>query len=396
MTHHHVARTTFPQTRRLALGATAALLLTATVATTAARAEPPTIDTVAREAIIMDADTGAILYAKNADERMAPSSMSKLMTIYMVFDKLKKGDLKLTDELPVSTKAWRMQGSKMFVMVNTTVSVQDLIHGVIIQSGNDATVVLAEGLAGSEEAFAEQETQKAKELGLTGSHFMNASGWPDPEHYMTAHDLAILSRHIIKDFPEDYAIFSQKDFTYNKIKQGNRNPLIYDKTGADGLKTGHTEAGGFGLSASVKRGDRRLIMVVNGLTSMQSRADEPRKLIEWGFREFENYKPFRAGETVAEADVWLGDRKTVPLVVDQDVVATMPRRARDNAKITLHYDSPLAAPIAAGTVVGKITISSPDAQTIEVPVKTATAVERLGFMGRMSAALGYLLWGNAG
>lgn len=377
--------------RKALLGALAGFLVS-----TAAFAAPPTIETSAREAVMIDVTTGAVLLAKNADQRTPPSSMSKLMTIYMVFDKLKRGDLQMSDELSVSPKAWRMQGSKMFVMVNSQVKVEDLIRGVIIQSGNDATVVLAEGLAGSEEAFAEQMTRKAKELGMTGSQFRNASGWPEDGHYMTVRDIATLGQHIIKDFPQYYPIYREKEFTYNKIKQGNRNPLLYDQTGADGLKTGHTDAAGYGLAASVERNGRRLILVVNGLGSMQNRADETRRLLEWGFREFENYKPFRAGETVAEADVWLGSQKTVPLIVDQDVVATLPRRVRDNAKITLKYNGPLAAPIARGATVGKITIESPDAKTIEVPVKAAASVERLGFMGRMSAALSYLLWGTAG
>lgn len=381
--------------RTVLLGAFAGLLV-ATTAPQIAWAAPPTIETSAREAVMIDVVTGAVLLAKNADQRTPPSSMSKLMTVYMVFDKLKRGDLQMSDELPVSPKAWRMQGSKMFVMVNSQVKVEDLLRGVIIQSGNDATVVLAEGLAGTEEAFAEQMTRKAKELGMTGSQFKNASGWPEDGHYMTVRDIATLGQHIIKDFPEYYPIYHEKEFTYNKIKQGNRNPLLYDQTGADGLKTGHTEAAGYGLAASVERNGRRLILVVNGLGSMQNRADETRRLMEWGFREFENYKPFRAGETVAEADVWLGSQKTVPLIVDQDVVATLPRRVRDNAKITLKYNGPLAAPIARGATVGKITIESPDAETIEVPVKAAASVERLGFMGRMSAALSYLLWGTAG
>ena len=387
--------TKFLATRTVLLGAFAGFLV-ATTAPQIAWAAPPTIETSAREAVMIDVVTGAVLLAKNADQRTPPSSMSKLMTVYMVFDKLKRGDLQMSDELPVSPKAWRMQGSKMFVMVNSQVKVEDLLRGVIIQSGNDATVVLAEGLAGTEEAFAEQMTRKAKELGMTGSQFKNASGWPEDGHYMTVRDIATLGQHIIKDFPEYYPIYREKEFTYNKIKQGNRNPLLYDQTGADGLKTGHTEAAGYGLAASVERNGRRLILVVNGLGSMQNRADETRRLMEWGFREFENYKPFRAGETVAEADVWLGSQKTVPLIVDQDVVATLPRRVRDNAKITLKYNGPLAAPIARGATVGKITIESPDAETIEVPVKAAASVERLGFMGRMSAALSYLLWGTAG
>jgi D-alanyl-D-alanine carboxypeptidase (penicillin-binding protein 5/6) len=356
-------------------------------------AAPPTIETAAREAILIDYETGAVLFEKNPDERTPPSSMSKLMTAYMVLDRIQKGDLKLTDELPVSPKAWRMQGSKMFVAVNSKFSVDDLLHGVIIQSGNDATIVLAEGLAGSEEAFAEQMNQKAKEIGLTNSQFKNASGWPEEGHYMTVRDIAKLAWHTIHDHPEFYPLNKQKDFTYNKIKQGNRNPLLYDSTGADGLKTGHTDAGGYGLAASVERNGRRLILVVNGLKSMQQRADETRKLIEFGFREYENYRPFRAGETIADADVWLGNQAKVPLVVDQDAVFTLPRSARNNAKIVAQYNAPIAAPVVKGATVGHLTIQTAEGKPIEIPLKAGASVERLGFMGRISAAVNYLLWG---
>ena len=284
-------------------------------------------------------------------------------------------------------------GSKMFVMVNSKVSVSDLLHGVIIQSGNDATVVLAEGLAGSEEAFAEQANVMAPKLGLTNSHFMNASGWPEEDHYMTARDIATLAWHTIHDHPDYYTLYKQKDFTYNKIKQGNRNPLLYDSTGADGLKTGHTEIAGYGLVASVERNGRRLILVVNGLKSMQQRADETRKLIEFGYREFENYRPFRAGETVAEADVWLGTQAKVPLVVDQDAVFTLPRSARNNAKLVAQYTGPIAAPIARGDTVGQIVIETPDGKPMQIPLKAGASVERLGLMGRIAAAFNYLLWG---
>lgn len=359
----------------------------------AASAAPPTIDTAAKEAILVDYDTGAVLLEKNADVPTPPSSMSKLMTVYMVFDRIQKGDLKLTDELPVSPRAWKMGGSKMFVMVNTKVSIGDLLSGVIIQSGNDATVVLAEGLAGSEEVFAEQMTRKGKEIGLTNSQFKNASGWPEDGHYMTARDIATLAAHTIHDHPEFYQIYKHKEFTYNKIKQGNRNPLLYDTTGADGLKTGHTEAAGYGLAASVERNGRRLILVINGLTSMQQRANESRKLIEFGFREFENYRPFRAGESVAEADVWLGTQSKVALVVDQDSVITLPRNARNSAKIVAQYNGPLAAPIEKGAVVGQIVIEAPDSPAVKIPLKAGASVERLGLMGRISAAFSYLIWG---
>ena len=363
------------------------------VAAWSASAAAPTIETNAREAILLDYNTGTVMFEKNADERTPPSSMSKLMTAYIVFDRIQKGDLKLTDELPVSPKAWKMGGSKMFVMVNTKVSISDLLHGVIIQSGNDATVVLAEGLAGSEEAFAEQENAMAEKLGLTNSHFVNASGWPADGHYMTARDIATLAWHTIHDHPEYYKIYAQKDFTYNKIKQGNRNPLVYGSTGADGLKTGHTEIAGYGLVASVERNGRRLILVLNGLNSMQQRADESRKMIEFGFREFENYRPFRAGETVAEADVWLGTQAKVPLVVDQDAVITLPRSARTNAKMVAQYTGPIAAPIARGDTVGQIVIETPDGQPMKIPLKAGASVERLGLMGRIAAAFNHLLWG---
>jgi serine-type D-Ala-D-Ala carboxypeptidase (penicillin-binding protein 5/6) len=373
---------------------TAILAVAATLSgASAALAAPPTIETAAREAILIDYDTGTVMFEKNADERTPPSSMSKLMTAYMVIDRLQKGDLKLTDELPVSPKAWKMGGSKMFVMVNTKVSVSDLLHGVIIQSGNDATVVLAEGLAGSEEAFAEQATELGRKIGLTNSNFRNASGWPEDGHYMTVRDIATLSWHTIHDHPEFYPLYKQKDFTYNKIKQGNRNPLLYDTTGADGLKTGHTEAAGYGLAASIERNGRRIILVVNGLKSMQQRADETRKLTEFGFREYENYRPFRAGETVAEADVWLGTQAKVPLVVDTDAIITLPRSARTNAKIVAQYTGPIAAPIARGDTVGQLVIESADAKTVQIPLKAGASVERLGLMGRIGAAFNHLLWG---
>ena len=356
-------------------------------------AAPPTIETAAREAFLVDYHTGKVLLEKNADERTPPSSMSKLMTVYMVFDRIQKGDLKLTDELPVTPRAWKMGGSKMFVMVNTKVSIGDLLHGVIIQSGNDATVVLAEGLAGSEEVFAEQMTRMGKQIGLKDSQFKNASGWPEDGHYMTARDIATLAAHTIRDHPEFYQIYKQKDFTYNKIKQGNRNPMLYDSTGADGLKTGHTEIAGYGLVSSVERNGRRLILVLNGMKSMQQRADESRKMIEFGFREFENYRPFRAGEIVAEADVWLGTQAKMPLVVDQDTLITMPRSARNSAKIVVQYNSPLAAPIVKGATVGQIKIEMQDGEPLLIPLKAGASVERLGLMGRISAAFSYLLWG---
>src|SRR5579883_1181783 len=287
-------------------------------------------DVQARQAIAIDFDTGTVLYEKNADQRMTPSSMSKMMTSYLAFKALKEGRIKLDSLLPVSEKAWRMQGSKMFVMLGTQVKVEDLLRGMIVQSGNDACVVLAEGLAGSESAFAEQENAEAQRMGLTNSHFMDASGWPNPEHYSSARDLATIARHLIKDFPEYYHYFSEIDFTYGvndkgiPIKQGNRNPLLYKNLNVDGIKTGHTDDGGYGETVSALRNGQRVIIVLNGMASMKARSEESEKLLEWSFREWGIYKLFNAGDVVDTADVWLGTQPSVKLVTKDPVEVTIP------------------------------------------------------------------------
>ena len=330
-----------------------------------ARAEQP--ETVAKQLIIVDYDTGDVLMEKNADERMPTSSMSKIMTLYMVFDALKKGAISLDDEFLVSEKAWRMQGSKMFVPLGKKVRVEDLIRGVGIQSGNDATIVLAEGLAGSEDAFVAAMNKKAQELGMTHSHFMNASGWPDPDHYSTARDLAILARHIMDDFPEYYHYFSEKEFTYNKIKQGNRNPLLYRNIGVDGIKTGHTEDGGYGLMGSGKQDGRRVIMVINGLHSMQERADESARLIQWAMTSFKNVTLFKKPEemVLGKAGVVFGNALDVPLVASKPVTVTLPVLYNDNLKVEINYKTPLVAPIKKGTPVGTVNITLPQGKTIK-------------------------------
>jgi D-alanyl-D-alanine carboxypeptidase (penicillin-binding protein 5/6) len=351
------------------------------------------IQTEARNAFIVDMKTGTVLLDKGADERIAPASMSKMMTYYTVFGYLKEGKAKLDDMLPVSEKAWRTQGSKMFVPLGASVKIEDLLRGVIVQSGNDACIVLAEGLAGSEQAFVDQMNKKAQELGLTGSHFANVDGLPDPEHYMTARDLATLARHIIEDYPEFYKFEAEKEFTYNGIKQGNRNPLLYKDLGADGLKTGHTDEAGYCLTASAVRDNHRIIMVLAGLPSMKSRMTESERLIEWAFREFGGYTLFKAGETVDEAEVWLGAQPKVAMTVTSDAVATLPRRARKDMKVTVNYDKPVKAPIAKGQVIGKIVVSVPNLKPTEFPLVAAADVERLGAMGRVGAALSYLVFG---
>ncbi|WP_229682641.1 D-alanyl-D-alanine carboxypeptidase family protein [Siccirubricoccus deserti] len=346
------------------------------------------LDTQARQALIIDFDTDAVLLDKNADERMPPSSMSKLMTMYMVFDMLKQGRLKLDQELPVSERAWRMGGSKMFVQVGTTVPVAALMRGVIVQSGNDACVVFAEAISGSEQQFAEAMNDKARELGLTSSNFRNSTGWPDPEHRTTCRDLARLAKRIILDFPEYYPVYNERSFRWNDISQDNRNPALSRVAGADGLKTGHTEEAGYGLTASAKRGERRLILVFNGLNSMRARAEESERLLEWGFREFENVVLFRAADVIEEVPVHLGDRRSVPLVGGRDVVVTLPKQWRRSLQARLRYDAPVAAPVLKGTELGRLEVSGQGVPPMSLPLMAGADVERLGLISRIPAVIG--------
>ncbi|MGE5546502.1 MAG: D-alanyl-D-alanine carboxypeptidase family protein [Solirubrobacterales bacterium] len=377
--------------------ATALVLIVAAIGYPAAA---ETIETSAKQAILIDYQTGAVLLEKNADQLMVPSSMSKLMTAYLVFEKLKQGAWKMEDMLPVSETAWKKHfksgGSLMFLPVNSTAKISDLIRGVIIQSGNDACSVLAEAHSGSEEAFAEEETRRARQFGMKNSTFRNASGLPEPDHLTTARDLSILARRLINDFPEYFPIYSEREFVFNGIKQGNRNPLLYAVSGADGLKTGHTEAAGYGLVGTVKRGDRRVIMVLNGMSSMKERAEESSRLVEWAFREFDNYTLAKAGEVVTDAEVWLGQSATVPLVAAERLEATMPRRARRDMKVTAVYTGPVPAPIKKGQPIGKLVITAPGVPSAELPLVAGADVERLGFMGRITSALKHILWGAKG
>jgi D-alanyl-D-alanine carboxypeptidase (penicillin-binding protein 5/6) len=352
-----------------------------------------TIETQAEEAFLVDFETGAVLLDKNADQLMPPSSMSKMMTTYMVFERLREKLLSLDDKFTVSEKAWRMGGSKMFVEIGSQVRVEDLLRGVIVQSGNDACIVLAEGIAGSEEAFAEQMTVRARELGMTQSIFRNSTGWPDPNHMTTARELAILAKHIIEDHPEFYHYYAEKEFTWTDIRQGNRNPLLYRNVGADGLKTGHTEDAGYGLTASAVQNERRLILVVNGLPSMQARADESDRLLSWGFREFSNYAIFKAGDTVDEAQVWLGAEETVPLVIADDLKVTLPRNDRNGMQVAVVYDAPIPAPIPAGQEIAKLRVTWPGGVPVEVPLQAGQDVEQLGPFGRIAASVKFLLLG---
>jgi D-alanyl-D-alanine carboxypeptidase (penicillin-binding protein 5/6) len=372
----------------------ALVLVAAPVLAPIAAAEP--VSTNAKHVYIVDFQTGAVLYDKMGEERLYPASMSKLMTVYMLFDAMKRGDVKPTDTFHVSKKAWAMQGSKMFVDIDSDVKVEDLIRGMIIQSGNDACIVVAEGLAGSEEAFADRMNKKAKELGLTDSNFINSTGWPDPKHYMTAKDIEILSRHLIVDFPEYYPYFAEKEFTWHGIKQGNRNPLLYRTgSGVDGLKTGHTEEAGFGVSASAVRDGRRIIMVVHGLSDMQERADEAGQLLDWAFRETGNYTVASKGAMLAEAPVEYGAAEKVPLTIGQDLVLTLPKADRQKVTAKAVVNTPIVAPLKAGQELGKLIVTAPNMPDFTYPLVAAQDVAEIGLTGRIVTNLNRLVAGAA-
>ncbi len=379
--------------------ALSAILAMGLIGASVSSAAADTITTAAKQAIVIDFNTGAVLLDKNAEDQMVPSSMSKLMTVYLVFDRLKKGSLKLTDKLTVSETAWRRHyktgESLMFLPVNSQVTVQELLQGVIVQSGNDACSVLAESIAGSESAFADLETKRAAEIGLVHSQFKNASGVPEPGHYMTAHDLATLATRLIKDFPEYYPMFDERKFSFNGIGQDNRNPLFYRNVeGADGLKTGHTEDGGYGVTGTAMRNGRRVIVVVNGLPSIKARADESQNLIEWAFREFQDRHLVKTGDSVADAPVWLGQAPTVPVTVADDVFATVPRASNNDIKVTAAYDAPIPAPVKKGQKIGTLSIEVPNMGKQEVALLAGADVERLGAFGRVMAAAKHLLGGG--
>ncbi|MCF8480118.1 MAG: D-alanyl-D-alanine carboxypeptidase [Rhodospirillum sp.] len=380
----------------LALGVGLCLLVALPLSVGTARA----FETKAEHALLIDLGTNTVLFDKAAEVTMPPSSMSKLMTAYMVFERLKQGSLSLDDTFTVSENAWRKGGSAsggstMFLEPGSTVRVEDLLRGIIIQSGNDACIVVAENLAGDEASFADAMNRRAQELGLKNSHFTNATGLPDPQHYMTAHDLAILAKNIIRDFPEFYRFYGETEFTYNGITQHNRNPLLYKNVGADGLKTGHTSAAGYGLTASAKEGDRRVVMVINGLKSTKERSEEAERLMAWAFRNFENVNLLKGGDPISQAQVWLGEEDTVPLVSANDLIVSLPRAARRDMVVKAVYEGPITAPIQAGDPIATLVIEGPDMERLEYPLVAGKSVEELSMVGRILASMKNALFGLA-
>ncbi len=350
----------------------------------------------AKQLLLYDAASNMVLYERAAGERMHPSSMSKLMTLYVLFQRIKDGVYSLEDSFPVSEKAWRKGGSKMFVEVGKNARIEDLIRGIIVQSGNDACIVLAEGISGSEDAFAEEMNAAAKTLGLTGSHFTNATGWPDENHYMTARDLLRLSHHIVRDFPEFYHYFAERSFTYGGIRQPNRNLLLDGELGVDGLKTGHTEAAGYGiiLSAYDEAQKRRIYLLLNGLDSEKQRKIEGQNLLRYGFKEFSLASLSRQQGVYGTVPVWLGSEDNVAVMVAPHTSISVPKSKRDQVKVAIRHARAVPAPIAEGDHIADLVITLPDVSTAQtVPLYAAGPVDEIGFFGHVFHATRALFGG---
>jgi D-alanyl-D-alanine carboxypeptidase (penicillin-binding protein 5/6) len=359
-----------------------------------------TFETRAKQAILMDSGSGKVLFEKNADELMHPASMSKIMTMIMVFERLKSGRLSLDDEFTVSENAWRRGGatsggSTMYAELNSRIRLEDLIKGVIVQSANDGCIIIAEGIAGSEEAFADLMTQRARELGLEKSTFRNATGLTDPEHQMTARELALLARYLIEVFPEFYKTYAIPEFTWNNITQPNRNPLLGSYPGADGIKTGYVAAAGYGLTGSAKRDGRRLIMVINGLSSTRERADEARKLLDWGFRQYRTVELYQAGDRVGRARVWGGSRRWVDLAARDDVRLALSDEEKDATTVEVAYDGPLMAPVEQGAEVGTVRFKVNGRVISESPLVSAEPIDAAAPMwSRAIDSVAYMIFGG--
>jgi D-alanyl-D-alanine carboxypeptidase (penicillin-binding protein 5/6) len=372
----------------------------AALAGEASAQSPAQFESKAKQAILLDSGSGKVLFEKNADELMHPASMSKIMTAVMVFERLKSGRLSLDDEFVVSENAWKnggatSGGSTMYAELNSRIRLEDLLKGVIVHSGNDACIVIAEGIAGSEAAFADMMTQRARELGLEKSTFKNATGLTDPEHKMTARELALLARYLIEVYPEYYKFYSIPEFTWNGITQKNRNPLLGSYPGADGVKTGYVSAAGYGLTGSAKRDGRRLIMVINGLSSTRERADEAQKLLDWGFRQYRTVNLYQAGDPVGRARVWGGSERWVDLAAKDDVRLALSDEEKSSTTVEVAYDGPLMAPVEKGAEVGTVRFKVDGRVISEAPLVTRQAVDAAAPMwSKAIDSVAYMIFGG--
>jgi len=351
------------------------------------------IESIAKTALLIDLSTGETFLEKNSQLRTYPSSMTKIMTALMAFEKIKEGTLSLDQEFLISKKAWKMGGSKMFIEVDKKVTVSDLLLGVVVQSGNDASIAIAEGISGSEEIFAIEMNNLAKKIGLSDTNFVNSSGWPNDNHYTTAQDLAKIAIYTLNEHPEFYKMYGVTEFTYNGIKQDNRNPLLYSFDGADGFKTGHTQAAGYGLVGSAERGGRRLLLVLNGLETSRSRAQEALRLMDWGFNNFQLVEFYKKNEVVIEADTWLGKKEKVKLSSIKDISVSIPKSHLSDMKVEVLVEEPIQTPISQGDKIGTLQISYQDNQ-LQFPLISSEDIEQKGFFSRITSALKYLVLGS--
>ena len=360
------------------------------------------VPTVAKYVFVTDFNSGRVLLAKQQDLPMKPASMAKIMTTYIVFARIAEGSLALSDQFVVSEKAWKMGGSRSFLQAGRSYSLDELLHGVIVQSGNDAAVVIAEGISGSEENFVAEMNMTAANLGMKNTRFTNATGWPHPDLTTTAEDLGLLATALIRNFPVEtypdlYPIFGKKTYTLNKIKQGNRNPLLYGKSaannGVDGLKTGYTSESGYGLVASAEREGQRVIMVLNGMNSKKERSSESRRLMDFIFREYRSYNFFTAGEVIDQAEVWLGEARHVSLVLEDGFSKVLSRSERAKTKLSVNWSGPVPAPISKGQKIGELIIETDGKITDTLPLLAAENVRQLGMLDRIGEALKYLIFG---
>ena len=352
------------------------------------------IKSPAMQVIIYDHEADEVLFEKNSDQIMKPASMAKVMTAYIIFDKLKDQSLQMSDTFLVSNRAWRMGGSRSFLELNTNVSIKDLLLGLIVQSGNDAAVVLAEGVSGEEEAFAREMNRYAKILGMNNTYFTNATGWPHPDLKTTSRDLIILTRNIINNFPKLYELFNEKIFTYNNIKQSNRNPLLYSMNGADGLKTGHTNESGYGLIGSVKKNNRRVSIVINGLNSKKKRTFESKRLFNIVFRETALLSLFNDKKSLASANIWLGKQPQVDLVAEKAFKKIISPLELNKTKIKIQWQDPISAPIAKGDKVGDIFIDIPGKELIKQNIVSSQSIGTMSTFMKAKSILMYLLYGE--
>ena len=351
------------------------------------------LETTAKYILLADYHSGQVLYEKNADEKLYPASLTKIVTAMLMFDALAKGRVKPDTKFHISEAAWRLGGSKMFIEVNTFVKAIDLVRGVIIQSGNDASLAIAEGLSGSEENFAKEMNIVCKKLGAQNSNFVNPHGLPNENHYSTARDLWLIARHIIES--KYYSIFKEDGFTYSKIKQRNRNPLLGTDIGCDGLKTGYTKDSGYSFVASADNGGQRLVLIISGCDSVKSREKESLKLFKWGFKSFGHYHLFLKGDLVTQTNVWMGQKDNVAVVIDSDVAIVLPRNARRNLKVVAHYKSNIRAPIKKGQNVGYVEVFAPSLEnSLRFQLIAATSVAKAGFMKQLKSSISYLTIGR--